>query len=273
MRPTQHRHHPASPLAPLLQSLVALGLTIFGLATLSAEPSLCGYSILSYYNIPANSVKRIFLPLAELGAAVHDKQVAAVFGRHNESNDIPAQNGDGLAVGGDHAVAPHDAEIGRMILDRFGARRQISDLDELNVDARMRCFGDRSESRDEAIGRTARRPDRDAEIGVRRPEIDSRNKRCRDGQNTCSHKFRRAQGTISANLSSCTGPKAFFMSVQTSVSPHQPKRRAPHSRRRCQQRRAFSISGSDSLSHTVYKAGADAATFLRLMQTWTPDIS
>ena len=35
-------------------------------------------SILSYYNIPANSVKRVFLPLAELGAAVHDKQVAAV---------------------------------------------------------------------------------------------------------------------------------------------------------------------------------------------------
>jgi TRAP-type uncharacterized transport system substrate-binding protein len=35
-------------------------------------------SILSYYNIPANSVKRVFLPLAEIGAAVHDKQVAAV---------------------------------------------------------------------------------------------------------------------------------------------------------------------------------------------------
>jgi TRAP-type uncharacterized transport system substrate-binding protein len=35
-------------------------------------------SILSYYNIPANSVKRVYLPLAEIGAAVHDKQVAAV---------------------------------------------------------------------------------------------------------------------------------------------------------------------------------------------------
>jgi NMT1-like family len=35
-------------------------------------------AILSYYNIPANSVKRIFLPLAEIGAAVLDKQVAAV---------------------------------------------------------------------------------------------------------------------------------------------------------------------------------------------------
>lgn len=35
-------------------------------------------SILSYYNIPANSVKRVFLPLTEIGAAVHDKQVAAV---------------------------------------------------------------------------------------------------------------------------------------------------------------------------------------------------
>jgi TRAP-type uncharacterized transport system substrate-binding protein len=33
-------------------------------------------SILSYYNIPAN--KRLFLPLAEIGAAVHDKKVAAV---------------------------------------------------------------------------------------------------------------------------------------------------------------------------------------------------
>jgi len=35
-------------------------------------------SILSYYNIPANSVKRVFLPLDEIGAAVHDKQVVAV---------------------------------------------------------------------------------------------------------------------------------------------------------------------------------------------------
>ncbi|HUI21276.1 MAG TPA: TAXI family TRAP transporter solute-binding subunit [Methylocella sp.] len=36
-------------------------------------------SILSYYNIPGKSVKRVFLPLNELGAAVHDKRVAAVF--------------------------------------------------------------------------------------------------------------------------------------------------------------------------------------------------
>jgi TRAP transporter TAXI family solute receptor len=35
-------------------------------------------TILSYYNIPASSVKRIFLPVAEIGAAVHDKHVAAV---------------------------------------------------------------------------------------------------------------------------------------------------------------------------------------------------
>ncbi|MGC2224594.1 MAG: TAXI family TRAP transporter solute-binding subunit [Methylocella sp.] len=35
--------------------------------------------ILSYYNIPANTVKRLFLPLAEIGAAVHDKRVAVVF--------------------------------------------------------------------------------------------------------------------------------------------------------------------------------------------------
>jgi TRAP-type uncharacterized transport system substrate-binding protein len=35
-------------------------------------------TILSYYNIPANSVKRVFLPLAEIGTAVHDKLVAAV---------------------------------------------------------------------------------------------------------------------------------------------------------------------------------------------------
>jgi TRAP-type uncharacterized transport system substrate-binding protein len=35
-------------------------------------------SILSYYNIPASSVKRVFLPLAEIGSAVHDKHVVAV---------------------------------------------------------------------------------------------------------------------------------------------------------------------------------------------------
>jgi TRAP-type uncharacterized transport system substrate-binding protein len=35
-------------------------------------------SILSYYNIPAKAVKRVFLPLGEIGAAVHDKQVVAV---------------------------------------------------------------------------------------------------------------------------------------------------------------------------------------------------
>ena len=36
-------------------------------------------SILSYYDIPAKSVKRVFLPLAEIGAAVQEKHVAAVF--------------------------------------------------------------------------------------------------------------------------------------------------------------------------------------------------
>ena len=35
-------------------------------------------TILSYYDIPATAVKRVFLPLAEIGAAVHDKRVAAV---------------------------------------------------------------------------------------------------------------------------------------------------------------------------------------------------
>jgi TRAP-type uncharacterized transport system substrate-binding protein len=35
-------------------------------------------SILSYYDIPANTVKRIFLPPAEIGTAVHEKRVAAV---------------------------------------------------------------------------------------------------------------------------------------------------------------------------------------------------
>ena len=35
-------------------------------------------SILSYYNIPTTAVKRVFLPLTEIGAAVHDKKVAAV---------------------------------------------------------------------------------------------------------------------------------------------------------------------------------------------------
>ncbi len=33
---------------------------------------------MSYYDIPAKTVKRVFLPLAEIGAAVHDKRVAAV---------------------------------------------------------------------------------------------------------------------------------------------------------------------------------------------------
>jgi len=77
------------------------------------------------------------------------------FGRHDESDDIPAQNGDGLAVGGDHSIAAHDAEVRDVIFDRLGARRQIGDLDEFNADARMICLGDRSESRDEAIGRAA----------------------------------------------------------------------------------------------------------------------
>jgi len=35
-------------------------------------------SILSCYNIPASLVKRVFLPLAEIGAAVHNKHVVAV---------------------------------------------------------------------------------------------------------------------------------------------------------------------------------------------------
>lgn len=35
-------------------------------------------TILSYYNTPAKSVKRIFLPLAEVGTAVQEKRIAAV---------------------------------------------------------------------------------------------------------------------------------------------------------------------------------------------------
>ncbi|MDQ6868029.1 MAG: ABC transporter substrate-binding protein [Pseudomonadota bacterium] len=35
-------------------------------------------TILGYYDIPAKTVRRVFLPLAEIGAAVHDKRVAAV---------------------------------------------------------------------------------------------------------------------------------------------------------------------------------------------------
>jgi TRAP-type uncharacterized transport system substrate-binding protein len=35
-------------------------------------------TILSYYDIPAESVKRVYLPLGEVGTAVHDKHVAAV---------------------------------------------------------------------------------------------------------------------------------------------------------------------------------------------------
>ncbi len=35
-------------------------------------------SILSYYDIPGKAVKRVFLPLAEIGAAVREKRVAAI---------------------------------------------------------------------------------------------------------------------------------------------------------------------------------------------------
>jgi TRAP-type uncharacterized transport system substrate-binding protein len=35
-------------------------------------------TILSYYDIPAKAVKRVFLPLAEIGQAVHQKHVAAI---------------------------------------------------------------------------------------------------------------------------------------------------------------------------------------------------
>jgi hypothetical protein len=110
------------------------------------------------------------------------------FGRHDESDDIPAQNGDGLAVGGDHGVAAHDAEVRGVILDRLGARRQIGDLNEFNVDARMICLGDRSESRDEAIGRAAGRAGRYAEVRSRRPKIDSRDEGRHDDQEACGQK-------------------------------------------------------------------------------------
>jgi hypothetical protein len=69
-----------------------------------------------------------------------------------------------------------------MNLDRLGARRQIRDWDELDADARMGCLGDRSEGRDETIGRAARRPNRHTEIGMGRPEIDRRDERRRDDQ-------------------------------------------------------------------------------------------
>ena len=75
-----------------------------------------------------------------------------------------------------------------MILDRLGARRQIGDLDEFNVDARMICLGDRSESRDEAIGRAAGRAGRYAEVRSRRPKIDSRDEGRHDDQEACGQK-------------------------------------------------------------------------------------
>ena len=75
-----------------------------------------------------------------------------------------------------------------MIFDRLGACRQIGDLDEFNVDARMICLGDRSEGRHEAIGCAAGRAGRYAEVRSRRPEID----RCREGrhddQDACGQK-------------------------------------------------------------------------------------
>jgi hypothetical protein len=80
------------------------------------------------------------------------------------------------------------AEIRDMIFDRLGARRQICDLDEFNVDARIICLGDRSEGRGEAMGRAAGRTGGYAEVRSRRPEID----RCREGrhddQDACGQK-------------------------------------------------------------------------------------
>ena len=35
--------------------------------------------ILSYFNVPSEAVKRVFLPISEIGAAVHNKRVAAAF--------------------------------------------------------------------------------------------------------------------------------------------------------------------------------------------------
>jgi hypothetical protein len=116
------------------------------------------------------------------------------FGCHDESDDIPAQNG--RAIGGDHSVAAHDAKVRGAILDRLGARRQIGDVDEFNVDARMICLSDRSESRDEAIGRAAGRTGRYAEVRLRRPEIDSRDEGRRDDQEACGQKQRGAQLAI-----------------------------------------------------------------------------
>ena len=54
-----------------------------------------------------------------------------------------------------HSVAAHDAEVRSVILNRLGARLQIGNLDEFNVDARLICLG---ESLDEAIGRAPGRP-------------------------------------------------------------------------------------------------------------------
>ena len=89
------------------------------------------------------------------------------FGRHDESDDIPAQNGDGRAVGWHHGIAAHDRKVGGVILNRLGARRQVGDGDELDADARMVRLGDGCEGGDKAKGGAAGRPNRHTEIGVR----------------------------------------------------------------------------------------------------------
>ena len=58
-----------------------------------------------------------------------------------------------------------------MILDRLGAAGQIRDLDKLDADARMARLSRGGESRDEAIGCAAGRPDGHAQIRVRRPAV------------------------------------------------------------------------------------------------------
>ncbi|MFE1601226.1 hypothetical protein [Methylobacterium sp. ID0610] len=95
-------------------------------------------------------------------------------GRQDEGNDVPAQNHDGLGVGGWCRVAAHDRKIGPALLERLGAPGEVAHLHEFKVDAGVLNFGDRHEGRDEAVGGAARRPRRDPQVGVRRPEMSDR---------------------------------------------------------------------------------------------------
>ena len=104
-------------------------------------------SILSYYNIPASSVKWVFLPLAEIGAAVHDKHVVAVLAVGLVLDEVV-----GLVDLADVVVVAADAAQQRVAADRLGrGLRDGGDLDAVVVGAR-RLDRESAQQRQAAVG-------------------------------------------------------------------------------------------------------------------------